>query len=166
MEVKLNVTIELGEKTLGLISALSGASAPATKAEPKTAKLAPVKDEQEAEAPKEEKAAPAPKAPAASTGKATPAPKAATTAKPAAPAPKAKADDFGDLDAEGQLEAIKAQVTKHTKKGKSADIKALLSNFGVAKASELEEGDYADFHAAISRYTAGETVEDIFPSLD
>lgn len=138
------------------------------------------------------KAAPAPKAAASATtateevaedatqtsGKSTPEPKAASkpaAPKAAAPAPKAAAPKpaakpaevaFEDLDADAQLEALKAHVTKHTKKGKSADIKALLSNFGSDRVSTLEAEHYLDFNDVLNRYSAGESVEDIFPSVD
>lgn len=135
------------------------------------------------------KAAPAPKAASTATeevadtatptsGASTPKPKAAVTTKApkaAAPAPKAAAPKpaakpaevaFEDLDADAQLEALKAHVTKHTKNGKSADIKALLSNFGSDRVSTLEAEHYLDFNDVLNRYSAGESVEDIFPSVD
>lgn len=129
-----------------------------------------------------QKAAPAPKAASApdvaagtatpTSGASTPKPKAATpaakpAAKAAAPKPAAKPAevDFADLDAEAQLDTLKNNVTKHTKKGKSADIKALLSNFGAERVSVLEVEHYSDFNDVLNRYTAGESVEDIFPNV-
>lgn len=136
MEVKLNVSVELGPQTLGLISAFSGVKA----AEP-TASVTPKND---APAPKEEKARPG------------------RPAKTDAPKKEeAGAADFDGLDDDAKLEAIKTEVTKHTKKGKSADIKALLTAFDAGRASELATDRYDEFYAAIVRYGKGETVEAI-----
>lgn len=88
---------------------------------------------------------------------------AQAAAKPAAakPAgrPAAAKPDFSTLDEEAQLEAIKTEVTKHTKKGKSADIKALLAGWGVTRASELTTDQYQGFFDGVVGYGAGETVE-------
>ncbi|EYA03611.1 hypothetical protein M126_3500 [Bacteroides fragilis str. S6L3] len=70
------------------------------------------------------------------------------------------------MDDDAKLEAIKAEVTKHTKKGKSADIKFLLANFDAGRASELSTEQYDAFFDAITRYGAGEAATDIFPALD
>lgn len=134
-------------------------------------------------------AAPAPKAATAadtaaaaatpSSGTTTPAPKAAApkpAAKAAAPAPKAATPApkpaaapadvaFEDLDDAAKLEALKAAVTKHTKKGKSKDIKLLLSPYAVERVSDLQAEDFDGFYDVITRYTDGETVGDIFPEL-
>lgn len=131
MEVNVKVTHELGERTLQLLA--GGLFA---------AKTRPVA-ETPAKPAKEEKAAPVEK-----PAKEVKAPKAE----------KQKADDFDDLDDDAKLEAIKTEVTKHTKKGKSADIKALLSHFDAARASELAAESYNDFYQAIKRYGAGESV--------
>lgn len=99
-----------------------------------------------------------------------PAKPAATTktSRPAASKPAAAAEKpaFSDLDDDAKLEAIKAEVTKHTKKGKSADIKFLLANFDAGRASELSTEQYDAFFDAITRYGAGEAATDIFPALD
>lgn len=123
----------------------------AAPAKPAAARPAPTKVEDE-EAVQDETPAPKP-APKA----AAPAPKPAA-AKPAAPA-------FEELDEEAQLEEIKVQVTKHTKKGKSADIKTLLSGFGANRASELATSDYQGFYDAVARYSAGEDVNEIVNDL-
>ena len=68
------------------------------------------------------------------------------------------------MDDDAKLEAIKTEVTKHTKKGKSADIKFLLANFDAGRASELATEDYDAFFDAITRYGKGENVDKIFPS--
>ncbi len=89
-------------------------------------------------------------------------PVAEEKAKAQTKAPKAdakpKAADFDDLDDDAKLEAIKTEVTKHTKKGKSADIKALLTHFDAGRASELAPEQYGDFYNAILRYGKGESV--------
>lgn len=109
-------------------------------------------------------ARPAPKAAAA------PAPKAAApvAARPApkAAAPKPAAVNFEDLEPADQLEALKAHATKHTKKGKTADIKALVANYGAERVSDLDPEYYIEFNEVLTRYSEGESVEDIFPNVD
>lgn len=77
-----------------------------------------------------------------------------------------KPKSFEDLEDDAKLEAIKTEVTKHTKKGKSADIKALLSSFDAGRASELAPEQFNDFHQAITRYGAGESVDAIIGAED
>lgn len=173
MEINLNVSIELGPKTIAaLTGGLVAASAPAPKATPApAAKMAVVKD---APVVSEEVAADvvdnapvakpaAAKAPAAKAAspapKATPAPKAAAPAK--AVAKPAAGPAFEDLDEDGQLEAIKAHVTRQTKNSKSADVKAMLAHFDVNRASELAPEQYAGFHEMITRFGKGEAVADL-----
>lgn len=108
--------------------------------------------------------APAPKTPATPAAPKTPATPATPKAAPKTPAtPKPAEVAFEELDAEGQLEALKNHVTKHTKKGKSADIKALLAPYGAARVSELDAEWYESFNEVLNRYSAGESVEEIFP---
>lgn len=77
-----------------------------------------------------------------------------------AEAPKKEvAPDFADMDEDAQLEEIKAYVTRNTKKGKSADVKALLAFMDAGRASELAPDQYEDFYDLIVRYTAGEAVD-------
>jgi hypothetical protein len=140
MDVQVNVTVELGPKTLALLTGVGVAPA------------APAKSVTE-EAPKAEPEKPKAEAPKA--------PKATAPAKPK----KEEAPAFEDLDEDAQLEAIKAEVTKHTKKGKSADIKALLAAYDAGRASELAPEQYADFFNAVVRYGKGESVEDITGDL-
>lgn len=149
---EVKVTVDLGEKTLAL---LTGGIAIANSAKVKEPKV---------EAPKEEPA-PKPEAPKADTAK-TEAEKPTRTrrAKEQIAAEEEKtANGFADMDDDAKLEAIKTEVTKHTKKGKSADIKFLLSNFDAGRASELAPEDYDAFFDAITRYGKGESVEKIFP---
>lgn len=86
-----------------------------------------------------------------------------------ATAPKAKAPKkdeptpFEELDDEAKLAEIQTQITKGTKKGKSADIKFLLQNFEANRASNLAVEQYDDFYNALMRYYGGEAVTDIFP---
>lgn len=115
-------------------------------------------------------AKPAPKAVAKPAAKVAAAPAAKPAAKPAPakPAPKAAAKPvaFEDLDEEAQLEALKAHATKHTKKGKTADIKALVANYGAERVSDLDPEYYVEFNDVLTRYSDGESVEDIFPNVD
>lgn len=144
MEVTVKVEIELGPKTIALF--LNG-GAIAAKSETVKEVAAP-KGEVKDLAPAKEVAPPADKS------KATPPAEKPKTEKTKAPA-------FEDLDEDAQLEAIKAEVTKHTKKGKSADIKALLAHFDAARASELNPEQYANFFDTVVRYGKGESVEDL-----
>jgi hypothetical protein len=143
MEIK--VTVELGPQTFALINGFSASTTKTAVTEevaplvekPKqprtraTAKVEPVQEE----APKE-------------------------VAAPVEEAPT-KSETFADLDDDAKLDAIKAEVTKHTKKGKSADIKALLGGFDANRASELAPEDYDAFYDGVKRYGAGESVDDI-----
>lgn len=133
MEVKVNVTIELGATTLAVLSGLTGAKATAaTSAGTAKGESAPVK-----ELPATTDAKAAAKAPAKSPAK--------------APA-KAAAPSFEDQGDDEKLAAIQAKVTNFTKKGKTADIKKILAHFDVARASELSAEAYDDFYAAIVAY--------------
>lgn len=151
MEVTVNVNIELGQQTMAFLTRGFMAT---------SAKL--VSTEKVEEAKPESLAKPEvpakPAAPAATT----------KTPRPAASKPAAAAEKpaFSDLDDDAKLEAIKAEVTKHTKKGKSTDIKFLLANFDAGRASELSTEQYDAFFDAITRYGAGEAATDIFPALD
>ena len=151
MEVTVNVNIELGQQTMAFLTRGFMAT---------SAKL--VSTEKVEEAKPESIAKPEvpakPAAPAATT----------RTQRPAASKPAAAAEKpaFSDLDDDAKLEAIKAEVTKHTKKGKSADIKFLLANFDAGRASELSTEQYDAFFDAITRYGAGEAATDISPALD
>ena len=150
MEVTVNVNIELGQPMAFLTRGFMATSAKLVSTE----KVEEVKPESIAKP--EVPAKPA--APAATT----------RTQRPAASKPAAAAEKpaFSDLDDDAKLEAIKAEVTKHTKKGKSADIKFLLANFDAGRASELSTEQYDAFFDAITRYGAGEAATDIFPALD
>lgn len=63
-----------------------------------------------------------------------------------------------------RLEAIKTEVIKHAKRGKSADIKFLLSKFDANRVSELATEYHDIFLDLITRYGKGEPVEKIFPN--
>lgn len=151
MEVTVNVNIELGQQTMAFLTRGFMAT---------SAKLLSTEKVEEVK----------PKSPAKPEVPAKPAAPAATTKtqRPAASKPAAAAEKpaFSDLDDDAKLEAIKAEVTKHTKKGKSADIKFLLANFDAGRASELSTEQYDAFFDAITRYGAGEAATDIFPALD
>lgn len=149
MDVNVKVTVDLGEKTVALLTGGMVVNTPTPKVEPK------------AEALKEEPA-PKPEAPKADTAEK---PTRTRRTKEQIAAEEAQtANGWDEMDDDAKLEAIKAEVTKHTKKGKSADIKFLLSNFDAGRASELAPEDYDAFFDAITRYGKGESVETIFPS--
>jgi len=174
MEINVKLTIEAGASFKALVDQLTpkAVAAPAAKAPVVlTPKMAVVAETAEQEAPKPARATPAPKAAVAAPAPkavAAPAPKAAVAPKPAAPkpAPKAVAVNFEDLEPAEQLEALKAHATKHTKKGKTADIKALVANYGAERVSELDPDYYIEFNDVLTRYSDGESVEDIFPNAD
>lgn len=148
MDVNVKVTVDLGEKTVALLTGGMVVNTPTTKVEPK-----------------EETAAPKPEAPKADVSKTEPEkPTRTRRTKEQIAAEEARtADGWDEMDDDAKLEAIKAEVTKHAKKGKSADIKFLLSNFDAGRASELAPEDYDAFFDAITRYGKGESVDKIFP---
>ena len=122
---------------------------------------APAEEVEEEEA-EEEEAKPVAAKPAP---KASPAPKAAAP-KPAAKAkPVAEEEDFNELDEDAQLEAIKKEATKHTKKGKTSDIKQLLGLFDVGRASDLYPATYGEFFELVKRYSGGEDLDAIVESF-
>jgi len=135
--MEIQVTVELGSKTIALLSSLGFAPSLKSSAVATT------------------------DAPAENVVTTTKVKVAETTTK----TKTAKAPDFGELDADAQLEAIKAKVTQNTKKGKSADVKTLLAFFDAGRASELTEEQYQDFFDMITRYGAGESADDIIESL-
>lgn len=171
MEVKVNVNIELGQNTINALAGILGGAVVTTKAAVKEAP-AEEKEKTPAKVASKPAAKPAPKAVEeeaeeveAKPVAAKPAPKAAAP-KPAAKAkPVAEEEDFNELDEDAQLDAIKKEVTKHTKKGKTSDIKQLLGLFDVAKASDLDPATYGEFFDLVKRYGAGETAEDIVESF-
>lgn len=172
MEVKVNVNIELGQNTINALAGILGGAVVTAKAAVKEAP-AEEKEKTPAKVASKPAAKPAPKAveEEAEEVEAKPAPKATPAPKAAAPKPAAKAkpvaeeEDFNELDEDAQLDAIKKEVTKHTKKGKTSDIKQLLGLFDVAKASDLDPATYGEFYDLVKRYGAGETAEDIVESF-
>lgn len=159
MEVNVKVTHEMGDAAkkflTDLIAAANGVAPAEAKAKP-------------AEAPKEEEAKPATRRRAAEVEvpKEEEA-KPVTRRRRTAAAPKEdEAPAFEDMSTDDQLADIQKRITKHTKKGKTADIKELLGIFDAGRASELSAKDYADFSDALNRYDAGETIDEIFPQMD
>lgn len=153
----VNVTVELGPQTLALLTGGMAAPAPSVKPGGQTVKEIlqsdrPLTTEDNATLIAEKK-----KINESLESKKNEAPKAPAKPKKDEPTP------FEEMGDEAKLEEIKALVTKGTKKGKSSDIKFLLSNFEAGRASELSPDQYDDFHAAILRYYDGEAVTDIFP---
>ena len=150
---EVKVTVDLGEKTVALLTGgIAIANSPKLKEPVEAPKL---------EAPKE---GPAPK-PEALKEKMAEKPARTRRTKEQIAADEAQtANGWNEMDDDAKLEAIKTEVTKHTKKGRSADIKFLLSNFDAGRASELTPEDYDAFFDAITRYGKGESVETIFPS--
>jgi len=137
---EVKVTVDLGEKTLALLT--GGIAVTNT---PKAEKPATV----EAETRKEETGAPEP-------DPSEPEKRTRRTKDQIAAEKAARVDGWDDMDNDAKLEAIRAEVTKHTKKGKSADIKLLLSEFDAVRASDLAPEDYDAFYDAIIRYGKGD----------
>lgn len=158
MDVNVKVTVDLGEKTVALLTGgmvVNTQTAKGVDFDTLNAKEKElVEKAKPTEAAKEETAAP----------KAEPEKRTRRTKEQIAAEEAQTANGWDDMDDDAKLEAIKAEVTKHTKKGKSADIKFLLSNFDAGRASELAPEDYDAFFDAITRYGKGESVETLFPS--
>ena len=142
MEVNVKVVVDLGEKTVALLTGGMSVNAPIQKVAPKV------------EAPKAEAIKAEPEKPT----------RTRRTKEQIAAEEAQTANGWDEMDDDAKLEAIKAEVTKHTKKGKSADIKFLLAQFEAGRASELAPEDYDTFFDAITRYGKGESVDNIFPS--
>jgi hypothetical protein len=147
MEFKVTVSVELGPNTFALLSGIMQRAAMPIQETSQTVETATPA------APKADKT----ETPPAKGGGAGKAPKE----EPIRETPKA----FEDLDEAEQLEAIKAEVTKHTKRGKSGDIKALLTYFDAGRVSELPTEQYPAFMDALGRYGKGESIDTI-TSLD
>ena len=97
-----------------------------------------------AEKPAEEPAEkPAKKAPARRTRKAAPDPEPSPESVPSAPS--AESADEPDEDAGPTKEDALAAATKLLGEGRMADVKGVLSNFGVKKVSDLKPSQYGDF---------------------
>lgn len=189
MEVKVTVTHELGEETkkfiAGLLSGVAAAPAsnakaakpaaaskentdeeaeegkPATRTKRGAAKPAPAKEEVAEETEEDE----APKGRARRTSKAA---EPATKTRSRKPAEKV-ADEpvFADMTDDEKLDEIKAKITLTTKKkGGADDVREILGVFDAGRAGELEAKDYDEFYDALTRYRAGESVDEIFPEVD
>lgn len=151
---ELRVTFEAGESFKALLSGL-------------------VKPAFAVESPKNENPADKPAATAKQEKPAVPA-KTAVTAKSEKPAMPAKPEkpaepEFSELDNDAKLELIKAEVTKHTKNRKGADVKWLLAQFNAASVSKtdpLSPDDYDSFYECLVRYGKGEKLADMFPGDD
>jgi len=103
-------------------------------------KEAPAKAAPEAEEPAEK---PAKKAPARRTRKTAPDPEPSPESAPSAPS--AESADEPDEDAGPTKEDALAAATKLLGEGRMADVKGVLSNFGVKKVSDLKPSQYGDF---------------------
>lgn len=165
MEFQVRVTVDLGDKTLGMFNALignnpsSGAGVEVVTVEEQALpETTPALGYQR---PRREKTV-------------TKVEKAETKTEPEAipekvPAPTLLSEPETTIEVDysaAKLDAIKAEVTKHAKKGKSADIKQMLAHFGAGRASELTPEVYDEFYAAIQRYGEGVPVADLFLALD
>ena len=175
MEVKVNVNIELGQTTINALAGILGGAVVTAKAAVVEAP-AEEKEKTPAKVASKPAAKPAPKAveeeeaeEEAKPVAAKPAPKAVEEeeAKPVAAKakPVAEEEDFNELDEDAQLEAIKKEVTKHTKKGKTSDIKQLLGLFDVGRASDLDPATYGEFFELVKRYSGGEGIDAIVESF-
>ena len=153
MDVNVKVTVDLGDKTMSLFNGFVAANKAVAEAADTAGKVLKKYEEE-----------PAPKPEASKADTAEKPTRTRRTKEQIAAEEAQTANGRGDMDDDAKLEAIKAEVTKHTKKGKSADIKFLLSNFDAGRASELAPEDYDAFFDAITRYGKGESVETLFPS--
>lgn len=97
-----------------------------------------------AEEPAEE-APPAKKAPARRNRKVKAAPDPEPSPESAPSAPSAESADEPDEDAGPTKEDALAAATKLLGEGRMADVKSVLSNFGVKKVSDLKPSQYGDF---------------------
>lgn len=147
MEVKVTVTHELGEETKKFIATLLTGGAVVATAKTVPAKAEPSKEEKTDE---EEK-------PAAKT----------RTRKTAAKEEASDEPVFADLSDEEKLDEIKSKITLTTKKkGGADDVREILGVFDAGRAGELDKKDYDEFYDALTRYRAGESVDEIFPEVD
>lgn len=151
-------TDEEAEEEKPATRAKRGAAKPATKA----------KDEEVEEA--EEDEAPKGRARRSTASKAKEEDEAPAT-KTRSRKPATKAEDeapvFADMSDEEKLDEIKAKITLTTKKkGGADDVRELLGVFDAGRAGELNAKDYDEFYDALTRYRAGESVDEIFPEVD
>lgn len=149
----VNVTISLSADTLAVLSALTG-----------TAKNSSSQETSAAPTAQQDKAEKTPKGGGAGSSK----PPKEEPVKEAPATLESYMATFGLLGDDEKIEAIKTEVTKHTKRGKSGDIKALLTFVGVARVSELQGDDIDTFMALVQRYGKGgegNSLEDL-TSLD
>lgn len=162
MDINVKVTVDLGDKTLALVNgafaanaAVEQASNAVTSVLEKCAEAPAVSVKEEdldtAKAEKPTRTRRTKEQIAADEGK----------AEKKADAPEGT-PSFEKLDGDAKLEKIKSTVTKYTKEGKSADIKFMLAQFEAGRASELAIADYDAFFAALERYGAGESLDEIF----
>lgn len=164
MDVNVKVTVDLGDRAMSLFNRLAATGAALTEVAGATKgsaeALAQMADAAEPVLAALEEPVPAQEAPKKEPSKRTPRAKAETQkTEPKEPAP---VEGWEDMDDEARLELIKSEVTKHAKRGKSVDIREMLSHFNASRASELDPKDYEAFCRAISRYGAGDSLEDIF----
>lgn len=106
----------------------------------------------------------APKAAAKPAAAKAPAAKAAKPAAAVTEDPQEALDAMEDADE--QLAYIQAEVTKLSKKGKTADIKKLLALFDSPKVSELDPATYSEFFSLVLRFKGGETSDEIVESYE
>lgn len=175
MEVNVKVTVELGAQTLAVLTGLNAKAAPEAAKTPtpeNAPQLFPSGEDQKRAADEAgrisqetEKKTRTRRTAAEIAAEKAAAVEETPAAKDPEPVAEKKPLEFEDLDEAAQLEAIKAEVTRHTKKGKSADIKALLAFHEAGRASELAAEQYPGFYDMVKRYAAGESVNDL-TSLD
>jgi hypothetical protein len=155
LEVK--VIVDLGERTVALLTGATHA--------PKVEELKPLRVLPDAkpleeghgnERPKEE-----PVIVKAEVPKEEPAKRTRRTKEQIAAEEAQTANGWDEMDDDAKLEAIKTEMAKHVKKGKSADIRLLLSEFDASRTSEFAPEDYDAFFDAITRYGKGESAKEI-----
>lgn len=85
--------------------------------------------------------------PAKEEKKAAPAKEEKKADKPAAPAKEEKEEEGPDF-----LEESKALLVRHSKKGKTKDMKAILGHVGVQKLTDANSDQLEELHALFTKY--------------
>jgi hypothetical protein len=157
MNLSVNVTVDFGERTMNFLT--GGIFAPKQVATVATIETAV----EQTEKPKPAAAVELPAPKAEETPVEQPAPRKRRTQAEIAAEKEAVENGWDEMSEDDQLEAIKNEITKHAKKGKSTDIKFMLAQFDAERAGLLNPEDYKAFFDAIQRYGNGDSVTDIFP---
>lgn len=178
MEVNVKVTVDLGDRTMSLLGGVMAANNGIAKATDTVNKVLAKDDDEPAGqttvAPAEKPAAPRSRRTKEQIGddeskKIGAAEQKVVKVQAPKPEDDAASTDFASLSDEDKIDVLRTKVASHTKKGKSADIRFMLAQFDASTVSQnnpLKPEDYNAFNEALDRYSAGESVTDIFPELN